>query len=128
MADIISLLHPDRCPAGFSYPRAFRSVVEHGLTNLEPWHIIDGEESLRYAFALKARYPSRNLFPFAKRQDNDDIACWEIGDAVQVYLIHDFADSPWEQRAVFPAFSDWLKQALDDYIEFDDVEWAERYR
>jgi hypothetical protein len=40
MADLLSITD---LPKGFEYPREFVRVVELGLTNLEPWWIIDGD-------------------------------------------------------------------------------------
>ena len=64
-------------------------MVELGLTNIEPWWIIDGDR-LRNRFAgLRERYRERSLVPFAIRQDNDDVACWDtiVGN---VAIVHDF--------------------------------------
>ena len=47
---------------------------------------------------MKKRYPNRKLIPFAKRVDNDDTACFEIGKGSKVQLIHDFASEGFEQR------------------------------
>lgn len=59
---------------GFEYPALFRRVVELGLTELEPWLILDGEWLRERRQGLRDRYPARDLVPFAQRQDNDDVA------------------------------------------------------
>jgi hypothetical protein len=61
--------------------------------------------------------PQRVLVPFAKRQDNDDVACWDVPTG-KVAVIHDSADPGWEARGEFSGFYAWLRQALDDLIEF----------
>ena len=71
---------------------------------------------------LRNRYPDRLLVPFAVRQDNDDVACWDI-DQGNVAVVHDFASPGWERRGEFPGFYDWLRQAIEDLIEFDPVSW-----
>jgi hypothetical protein len=89
------------------------------LIELQPWYVLDGKP-LRDAMAgLAQRYPDRKLIPFARRQDNDDIACWQSGADQEVFVIHDFASSGWEQRRRFPCFYDWLRRAIEDLIEFD---------
>ncbi|TMK51016.1 MAG: hypothetical protein E6G66_06680 [Actinobacteria bacterium] len=40
MADLLSI---DDLPPDFEYPQEFIRVVELGLTNLEPWWILEGE-------------------------------------------------------------------------------------
>lgn len=115
MAD---LLTTDDLPGGFEYPREFVRVVELGLTNIEPWWIIDGDR-LRSRFAgLRERYHGRSLVPFAIRQDNDDVACWDTA-AGNVAIIHDFASPGYEQRAEFGDFYAWFRQAIEDLIDFE---------
>ncbi|WP_427891562.1 hypothetical protein ACQHIV_03440 [Kribbella sp. GL6] len=67
---------------------------------------------------LAARYPGRQLVPFARRQDNDDVACWHAG-APEVLIIHDFDTSDRAVRETLPSFYDWLRRAVDDLIEFE---------
>lgn len=107
-------------PGGFEYPRGFIRVVELGLIQLEPWQLLEGEQLCERNRGLKARYPSRTLVPFARRQDNDDVACFEpdAGDGV-VSVVHDFASPGWENHGQFGSFYDWLRQAVEDLIEFD---------
>ena len=114
MADLLTI---DDLPDGFEYPSEFIRVVELGLTDLEPWWIIEGDLLRNGARLLASAYPDRRLVPFAKRQDNDDVACWDlfVGD---VAVVHMGASPGWEQRgARFPDFNAWLRQAIEDLIE-----------
>ena len=114
MADLLSITD---LPKGFEYPREFVRVVELGLTNLEPWWIIDGDLLRDRFLGLRKRYEKRSLVPFATRQDNDDVACWDI-DTAKVAIIHDFASPGFELRGEFPNFYAWLRQAVEDLIAF----------
>ena len=113
MADLLTSLD---LPAGFDYPPEFIRVVELGLTDLEPWWIFDGDLLRDRALGLRERYPARQLVPFARRQDNDDVACWDLGHG-DVVVIHDFASPGWEQRRVYLDFNAWLRQAIEDLIK-----------
>jgi len=113
------LLSANELPSGFAYPREFEHIVELGILNLEPWYIMQGEALRRCSAGLEQRYPARRLVPFARRQDNDDVACWQVEHPDEVFIIHDFASPGWEQRACYASFYDWLKQAVEDLIEFD---------
>lgn len=115
MAD---LLTTDDLPDGFMYPPQFVRVVELGLTNFEPWWIIDGDRLRKLFAGLRRRYPERSLVPFAVRQDNDDRACWDT-DVGNLVIVHDFASPGWEQRSEFDDFYGWFRQAVEDFIEFD---------
>ncbi|WP_432944816.1 hypothetical protein ACQPXM_03905 [Kribbella sp. CA-253562] len=114
-----SLLTPADLPDGFEYPPQFIRVVELGLTDLEPWRIIEGEELALLLDGLGKRYPRRTLVPFARRIDDDDVACWDIDRSSRVSIIHDFASPGWEQQAEFDDFYTWLRQAVEDLIEYD---------
>lgn len=115
MADVLNI---SELPEGFSYPSEFVRVVELGLTQLEPWWIMTGD-LLRDRFSgLAGRYPNRTLVPFARRQDNDDVACWDVRSG-KLVVIHDFASPGSEARTDFPTFYAWFRQAVDDLIEFD---------
>lgn len=115
MADLLPLT---QLPDGFEYPREFVRVVELGLTNLEPWWIIEGELLRARFLGLAERYASRSLVPFAVRQDNDDIACWDL-ERRTVVVVHDFAAPGYEQRAELPDFYAWLRVAIEDLIAFE---------
>lgn len=115
----LDLLSEKELPHGFSYPRQFNHIVELGLTELQPWYVLEGKPLRDTMAGLAQRYPDRKLIPFARRQDNDDTACWQLGASEEVFVIHDFASSGWEQRGRFPSFYDWLRRAIEDLIEFD---------
>ena len=96
-------------------------VFELGLTNLDPWifYSENADYETRYN-GLKERFPSVDLVPFARREDRDDIVCWEKGHGSEkVFLIHDYSSEGWEKRKQFSDFWDWFKQAVDDMIEHE---------
>ena len=74
---------------------------------------------------LEKRYPERNLIPFARRGDCDDIACFEVGKGEQVYVIHDFASSGYEQRKIYENVWKWLEDVVETMIEFELMEETE---
>lgn len=116
---VLDLFTEKELPKGFTYPHQFRRVVELGLTDLEPWYLLEGKPLRDTMSGLAERYPKRVLVPFARRQDNDDVACWQTGIDEQIFIIHDFAAPGWEQRECFANFYDWLRRAVEDFIEFD---------
>jgi hypothetical protein len=115
MADLLSTVD---LPEGFEYPPEFIRVVELGLTSIEPWWIIDGDRLRSRFIGLRERYRKRSLVPFAVRQDNDDVACWDTM-AGNVAIVHDFASPQYEQRSEFDNFYAWFRQAIEDFIEFE---------
>lgn len=106
-------------PEGFKYPESFLKVIKLNLINIEPWYIMERDFVITRINGLKKRYPNRNLVPFARRSDNDDIACFELGKEGEVQIIHDFASQGYEQRNVYIDFWEWFKTAIDEMIDFD---------
>lgn len=78
-------------PEWLEYPHSFCRLVDQSLIDITPWHIMKGQSALKQFQGLAERYPARNLFPFAYRQDNDDLACWAKVMGEKVFIIHDFA-------------------------------------
>lgn len=113
------LLNPNELPSGFEYPREFVRVVELGIVDLEPWLILEGRQLQDRIAGLRSRYAGRTLVPFARRIDNDDVACWDVDRGMEVAIVHDFASPGWEQRAFVGGFYDWLRLAIDDLIEYE---------
>lgn len=102
----------------FEYPTAFIELINRGIVDLEPWVVMEGEYLQLRLEGLRNRYPNRNLIPFARRIDNDDIACWHNNNSSKVIVIHDFASSGWENKKNFDDFWDWFRGAVEDMIEY----------
>ncbi len=100
----------------FQYPSSFIKVVELGLIDFEFWYLMSKEQVTVRINGLIKRYPNRQLIPFARRDDNDDIACFEVGKDYRVQIIHDFASEGYEQRGEYNSFWDWIKAAIDELI------------
>ncbi len=113
------LLTVDDLPPGFDYPRPFVRVVELGLSNLEPWWIVGGELLRQRHLGIRERYPDRSLVPFAVRQDNDDVACWDLSQGDRVVVIHDYASPGDELVCEFSDFTAWFRQAIDDLLDWE---------
>lgn len=105
-------------PNNFRFPEGIARIVNLELTNLEPWYILESRQLEDKLEGLKKRYPSRELIPFARRTDNDDVACFETGKEPKVFVVHDFASPGWEQHEVYETFWAWFRQAIDDMINF----------
>lgn len=101
----------------FQYPSSFVKAVELNLLDFEFWYFMTNEQVSTRINGLMKRYPNRKLVPFARRDDSDDIACFEVGKEPRVQIIHDFASEGYEQRGEYEGFWDWMKMAVDELIE-----------
>lgn len=106
----------------FEYPKSFMKVIELNLIDFDLWYVMDECQVLRRMDGLKQRYPNRKLVPFARRDDNDDIACFEVGKGEKVQIIHDFASIGYEQRKEYEDFWQWLETAVHEMIDYNKQE------
>ncbi len=113
------ILPPNQRPAWLEYPHSFCRLIDQGIIHITPWHIMEAERAVIHARGLAERYPGRELFPFAYRQDNDDVACWSSGAGEKVFVIHDFASAGWENEAEFSDVWAWFRSAVDETISWD---------
>jgi hypothetical protein len=102
---------------GFDYPMGYETIVDLNLVDFEYWYFIpDIQLENRYK-GMNERYPNRKYIPFARRDDSDDIACFEEGKGETVFIVHDFADEGYEQRKTYDNIWLWMKAAIDELIE-----------
>jgi|LSQX01.2.fsa_nt_gb hypothetical protein len=106
-------------PEGFAYPDSFLKLVRLDLVELEPWFILNRHDAQYRMQGLGVRYPGRVLIPFARRFDNDDVACFAVNRSDEVQIIHDYASSGYEQRKTYACFWDWFREAIEEMIIFD---------
>lgn len=112
-------LPKESLPEKFSYPKDFLRIIDQGLTNLDPW-VIEGGKDIENRYAgLQERYKKRILIPFARRWDNDDVACFDVNYPQKVFIIHDFAKEGFEERKKFDSLWDWFRAAIEDMIEHE---------
>ena len=108
----------------FEFPEGYNDVVTLGLTNIKPWYFISREEIPSAFIDVNAMYSAQTVVPFARRQDNDDYACFLIKegeyfvDFGQVVIIHLWADPGYERRNEYVDFWAWFRDAIETMIWF----------
>jgi hypothetical protein len=115
---MIELPLDNELPDSFQYPKEFLWVLEKGINRLTPWHILDRKYVLSRYSSLRERYPSRNLFPFAFRQDCDELACWDLDDYSNIKVIEDYSRAVLSQDVVYTDFLEWFRDAIGEMIDF----------
>jgi hypothetical protein len=110
---------------GINLPRGYQEAKDLNLVNLRPWHFVSDEEFDLLQPGIDKRYPNRHVIPFARREDNDDVAAFVSRDPEQetgqVIVIHDFASPGYEVVARMKTFWDWFKYAVDEMIEWHEA-------
>jgi hypothetical protein len=97
-------------------PAGLARLTRQNLVDLSPWLVMDRESVQTRMAGLRTRYTAEYV-PFARRVDNDDLACLDPARPGRVVIVHDFASSGWELRREYPSFWDWFRSAVDDMIE-----------
>ena len=105
----------------FVYPKEFMKLLDLNLLDFEFWYLMTKEQTEIRIKGLRNRYPMRKLVPFARRDDCDDIACFEVGKNGKVQIIHDFASCGYEQKQEYENFWSWFRSAINELI--DNVEY-----
>jgi hypothetical protein len=114
----------------FPVPKGYGWLLARGLVGfatwgpLQPWHYLERSHARWVSETWPLGPHLRPLFAFAKRQDNDDYACFEVvGNRVTaVVLIHGWTSSGYDVLATYATFWDWLKAILDDVAKWAEVE------
>ena len=101
-----------------SLPDGLLRVAEQNLVDLRPWEVMPRELATKRLHGLRQRY-SRKYVPFARRTDNDDLACLDPERPGEVVVIHDFASEGTEGRKRFDSFWDWFRVAVEEMIAFE---------
>lgn len=111
---------------GFRFPQSFITVIsEEPIIDLEPWWFFCEFRELadQWLKEVKKQYPHRELVPFAKVSDSDDIACFDGGDISgnpKIYYVHAYASSGWEDRGLANDFDEWLKNAQEESARYKE--------
>jgi hypothetical protein len=114
----IEFLHANDVDVAFVYPIGLERVLKQGLADLTPWHMLDRESAKQRLTGLRQRYDAKYI-PFARRQDNDDIACIDPELPGAVVIVHDFASRGFERRGVFDSFWEWFRNVIEEMISFE---------
>ena len=102
-----------------------RKMVSFGPFGvLRPWYYLD-KENVIFVNEKWPCGPSRQtLVAFARRQDSDDIACFEVcgGSGVAVVVINGWTANGYTILAKHRDFWSWLKSVVDDIAEVSENE------
>ena len=104
-------------PEWLDLPEEYQILISQGLVNFDPWILMPRESVIKRMLKLHERFPGRKLFPFAKREDCDDLACWE--EANGIVVIHDFASPGFEGGQESYSFWDWFRKVVEEMIEYN---------
>jgi hypothetical protein len=114
---IIGKSRPIEAPVAYSW------MVDHGLvryspgSSLEPWYFLSIDE----VFEARDKWPQRqeDLIVFARRQDNDLLACFRLDSdrVVEVVVINGWTSDGYDFLSTYSTLWEWFKSVVDDIAE-----------
>lgn len=93
------------------------------FTQLQPWFFTLEKDS----FCATQKWPNifnEELFVFARRQDNDDLACFSVKneEIVGVVVIQGWVGNGFVVLKKFENFWEWIKFVIDDIAEWSSLD------
>lgn len=110
----------------FNYPAEYTWLVERKIagfgpfTQLQPWYFTPEDQSF-WATEHWKTGGKRNLYVFARRQDNDELACFAFNDddkLDKILIIQGWMGNEFEVLKEFSSFWDWFKYLVDDIADW----------
>jgi hypothetical protein len=109
-----------------TYPKEYNWVVERGLagfgpfTQLQPWFFTPKDQSF-WATKQWNHSLDKDLFVFARRQDNDEFACFSFdvdGNLEGIVVVQGWIEDGFEVLREFSSFWEWFKFVIDDISDW----------
>ena len=98
----------------YDYPEGYKKLKDLNLIDFEYWYFIPEYQLKNRFIGMSQRYPSRKYIPFARRDDCDDIACFDVD-------IPDKASAGFEERKSYNNIWEWFKDAIDELINENQI-------
>ena len=90
-------------------------TTEDAPDSIAPWEMLEDAVIAIYTAKLRERDPLRNLTAFARRIDQDTVACFDKGadgKGKAVLVLRHFDDPAQTKEHRYPGFSAWFDDAL----------------
>lgn len=112
-----------KVPDGFVWMLNHHLIGLDPFSQLEPWHLCDIPEIIPLSKRWEDSKIEQTFIPFARRQDCDELACFEIssGQVERICTIHYQLHyhgilTEVEILDEYPSFWDWLKSVVSDEV------------
>ena len=90
-------------------------TTEDAPDSIAPWEMLDDAGIATYTAQVRERDPLRNLTAFARRTDQDTVACFDKGAdgaGKAVLVLRHIGDPAQTKELRYPGFSAWFDDAL----------------
>lgn len=101
-----------------AYPEAIERLIALGLVNFDLWYLMGTKQTVQIGEQLREQYRNEKWIPFARRGDNEDIACFEVDSGQKVVVLRSYELLGYRQCAVYDSVWDWFRDAIEVMIAF----------
>lgn len=111
-------------PQGYSWLIEQNIMGYEAFSQLQPWLYLKNDECF-FANIKWKNVTESCLFAFAKRQDNDELACFKVnedGNVEGVVLINGWSSNGFDIIKEYSDFWAWFHQVIDDVKEWVELE------
>lgn len=111
-------------PDGYEWLIKRNIVGYDAFSQLQPWYYLKKDDCF-FTEEKWAHVLDKNLFIFARRQDNDELAGFNLNHVNQVeniYLLNGWTSVGVEVLQVLPDFWSWLHLVVDDIKQWVKIE------
>lgn len=102
----------------FEYPEAIERLVALQLVNYDYWYLMKKEQAVEILSQIRKQCSHKKLIPFARRGDNDDVACFELGKGEKVVILRQSEFLGYRPYKIFESVWDWFRDAIETMIAF----------
>ena len=95
------IFNTDGLEFDFDYPDGLERLIALKLINFDLWYLMSREQTIVILNQIGMNGNRRGLIPFARRGDNEDIACFEIVNNEKVVVLKNCEYLGYRQRQVF---------------------------
>jgi len=111
-------LSTDEFELVYNYPDALERLVALRLINFDLWYLMNREQSMVIWKQMSLNCDRKGLIPFARRGDNEDIACFEVANNEKVLVLKNCEYLGYRPRQAFDSVWDWFRDAIELMIAF----------
>lgn len=102
----------------FEYPEAIERLVALQLVNYDYWYVMKKEQAEIVYEDVRSQCRHKKLIPFARRGDNEDIACFEVGKGENVVILKHSEFLGYRPYMKFESVWDWFREAIETMIKY----------
>lgn len=101
-----------------NYPDALERLIALNLINFDLWYLMKREQAEDMIHKFKSREKEYKYIPFARRGDNEDVACFDYMNREKVVIFKQCDYLGYHPYKTYNSVWDWFRDAIELMIAF----------